>query len=181
MNKTPISYRLMVSVGALALLLATAASSRAQLPSGQVTRPENPLSHDPRRPNAYDMENEIRNAKIGKEVDAALQQGNEAFAAKPARYADAEEAYLRASKLDPKEARAYMGLGQVYAAQNRADDTVAAFKKAVELKPKFAEARFNLGLVFHALGKKDEALEQYQALQGLNKELAQRLKAALDK
>ena len=181
MHNARINYRFMIALAALALLLAAATSSRAQPPSGVVTRPDNPLSHDPRRPNSYDMEMEQRNAQIGKEVEMALQEGNEAFAAKPARYADAEQAYLRAAKLNPKEARAYMGLGQVYAAQNRADDTVAAFKKAIELKPKFAEARFNLALVYHALGKKDEAREQYEALQNLNKELAQKLKDLIAK
>ena len=168
MHNARINYRFMIAVAALALLLAAATSSRAQPPSGVVTRPDNPLSHDPRRPNSYDMEMEQRNAQIGKEVELALQEGYEAFAAKPA-------------KLKPKEARAYMGLGQVYAAQNRADDTVAAFKKAIELKPKFAEARFNLALVYHALGKKDEAREQYEALQNLNKELAQKLKDLIAK
>jgi tetratricopeptide (TPR) repeat protein len=181
MNNTRINYRFAVGIAALAMLLAAATSSHAQLPSGVVTRPDNPLSHDPRRPNSYDMEMEQRNAQIGKEVDQALQEGNTAFAAKPARYADAEQAYLRAAKINPKEARAYMGLGQVYAAQNRADDTVAALKKAVELKPKFAEARFNLGLVYHALGKKDEAAAQYEALKDLNQELAQKLKDLMAK
>jgi tetratricopeptide (TPR) repeat protein len=180
MYHTRINYRFMIAVAALALLL-TATSSRAQPPSGVVTRPDNPLSHDPRRPNSYDMEMEQRNAQIGKEVELALREGYDAFAAKPARYADAEQAYLRAAKINPKEARAYLGLGQVYAAQNRADDTVAAFKKAIELRPKFAEARFNLGLVFNALGKKDEARAQYEALQSLDKELAQRLKDAIEK
>ena len=181
MNNTRINYRFAVGIAALAMLLAAATSSHAQPASGVVTRPDNPLSHDPRRPNAYDMEMEQRNAQIGKEVDQALQEGYAAFAAKPARYGDAEQAYLRATKINPKEARAYMGLGQVYAAQNRADDTVAALKKAVELKPKFAEARFNLGLVYHALGKKDEALAQYEALKDLNKELAQKLKDLIAK
>jgi tetratricopeptide (TPR) repeat protein len=181
MNNTRTNYRFVIAIAAFALLLGAATASHAQPASGNVTRPENPLSHDPRRPNAYDMELEQRNAQIGKEVDQALQEGNAAFAAKPARYADAEQAYLRATKINPKEARAYMGLGQVYAAQNRAEDTVAAFKKAVELRPKFAEARFNLGLVYHALGKKDEALAQYEALKDLNKELADKLKEAIGK
>lgn len=144
-------------------------------------RPNDPLSHDPRKPNTYDLENELRNAKIGREAEAALQEGNDAFAAVPPRYADSERSFLRAAKLEPKEERAYLGLGIVYAAQNLVDKTVSAFKKAIEIKPKFAEAHFNLGMVYFAIGKKDEATEEYRVLATLDKRLAKKLKDSMEK
>src|SRR5258705_359881 len=82
--------------------------------------------------------------------------------AKPPRYDDAEESYLKAAKLNPKEARAYLGLGFIYAAQNQVENTITAFKKAIEIKPKFADAHFNLGMVFAAIGKKEEANAEYE-------------------
>jgi tetratricopeptide (TPR) repeat protein len=165
-------------LGALALLLPFAAGSSLHAQGSAprvVTHPEDPLTHDPLRPNAHDYEIEQQNALIGKEVERALRDGNEATDAKPPRYADAERSYREALKFNPKEARAYLGLGRLYAAQDRADDSLAAFKKVIELKPKMAEAYFNMGVIYFAVGKKDAALEQYRVLQTLNKDLARRL------
>jgi Flp pilus assembly protein TadD len=144
-------------------------------------RSGDPLNRDPKRPSAYEINVEQQNAVIGKEVERALHDGNEATNATPPRYDDAEKFYQQAAKLNPKEARAYLGLGRLYAAQNRADDSVTAFKKAIEVKPKLAEAYFNLGMIYAATGKKDAALEQQHALQGLNADLAKRLKEFIDK
>jgi tetratricopeptide (TPR) repeat protein len=159
---------------------ATLSTARAQPPK-DVRRQDTPLNRDPRRPTSYEYEQEARNAQIGKEVDIALKQGNVACDATPPRYAEAEDAYLRAAKLNPKEARAYLGLGRVYAAQSRVPETVAAYRKAIELKPKFAEARFNLGLVLFVTGKREEALAEYEALRKLDPELAKRFKEFIDK
>jgi tetratricopeptide (TPR) repeat protein len=134
----------------------------------RIERSADPLSHDPRRPNTYDIDNELRNSKIGREAELAMIEGNPAFSASPPRFADAEKAYLRAAKLDPKSAKAYVGLRVVYGAQNYADKAKIAFEKAVELKPKYAEAHCNLALIYSAIGKKTEALEQLQILQDLD-------------
>lgn len=172
-------------LGATLMLLVFAACATTLHAQGQTStrleRADDPLNRDPTRPSAYDREIEQRNAMIGKEVDLALRAGNEASDAKPPRYADAEKSYREAIKLNPKEARAYLGLGRLYAAQERVDDSIAAFKKAIELKPKLAEAYFNLGIIYVATGKKDAAQEQYHALQGLNADLAKRLKGFIDK
>lgn len=174
--------RLALAASALLLLFAAGSSLRAQRTSRvPVTRQENPLTHDPRRPDAYDIQLEQQNAVQGKEVERALRDGNEATDAAPPRYADAEKFYQEALRLNPKEARAYLGLGRLYAAQNRADDAVGALKKAIEVKPKLAEAYFNLGMIYAATGQKDAALEQQHALQELNADLAKRLKEFIDK
>jgi len=165
----------------LVVLTAAAAPAQSVVPGGGVTRKDSPLTRDPRKPTTYEIENEIRNSKVGREVEFALQQGNEAYSAQPPRYSDAEQAYQHAAELEPKEARAYMGLGRVYAAQNNVEKTVAFFKKAIEVKPKYAEAHFNLGLVYLAIGKRPEAVKEYEALLPLDKELAKKLKETLDK
>ena len=127
------------------------------------------------------MENEARNSQIGREVEIALRQGNDAFDAGPTRYDEALDAYQRAAKINPKEARAYLGVGRIYAARNQVPETLAAYRKAVELKPKLAEARFNLGLVLFVTGKREEALVEYEALRKLDEKLAQRFKEFMDK
>jgi tetratricopeptide (TPR) repeat protein len=182
MNNVHHAVRCAFGLFAFGLLLVCSQLGFAQpQPRVPITRQDDPLTRDPMRPNGYERASESRNAMIGKEVDIALQNGNEAYDSKPPRFADAEKAYLEAAKLNPKEARAYLGLGRVYAAQSRVDETITAFKKAIEVKPKLAEAHFNLALVYHAIGKKELAEEQYRALQPLDAELAKRLKEALAK
>jgi len=156
---------------------------RAQKPSGVVIRTDDPLSRDRDATRPDRSEYEIRTAVTGtpSQVEAELKYAKEAFDAKPPRYDEAEEHYLKASKLNPKEERAYLGLGMVYANQERVNYATAAFQKAVEIKPKFSEAHFNLGVIFVALGKKDEANEQYTVLKDLDLKLAVRLKEMIDK
>ena len=173
--------RVALCLSTLALLTcAAAATSYAQRPQ-DLRRQDSPLTRDPRRPSAYEYERESRNSQVGREVDVALKQGNDAFDGGPTRYREAEDAYQRAARLNPKEARAYLGLGRVYAAQNRVPETLAAYRKAVELKPRMAEARFNLGLVLLATGKREEAVAEYEALRKLDEKLAKRFKEFLDK
>jgi tetratricopeptide (TPR) repeat protein len=172
-------------LGALALLLLLpappAVAQAGSTTSQPLSRQNSPLTHDPRRPNTYDMDNELRNAKIGKEAEHALADGNAALSAKPPRFVDAEKAYKRAAELAPKDGRAYLGLGSVYAAQNEAEKAIAQFEKAVEVKPKYAEAHFNLSLICFAIGRKEEALEHQRILQGLDKALAKKLEELIPK
>ena len=182
MNVPKKAFRLIASAAALWMVCgaytAADAQKRERIP---VTHQDSPLTRDPRRPTAYEIQVEQQNAVVGKEVERALRDGNEATDAKPPRYEAAEQFYQEALKYNPKEARAYLGLGRLYAAQSRVPDSVAAFRKAIELKPKLAEAYFNLGMIYSAVGKKDSALEQYQVLQRLNGDLAKRLKEFIDK
>ena len=175
--------RLALASSALLLLFAAGTTLRAQGGKSRVpvTHQESPLTRDPKRPSAYEVDVEQQNAVQGKEVDRALRNGNEACDATPPRYGDAEKFYQEALKLNPKEARAYLGLGRLYAAQDRADDSAEAFRKAIEMKPKLAEAHFNLGMIYAATGKKDAAREELRALEGLNPDLAKRLKEFIDK
>jgi len=163
-------------------LISFSTEARSQKPSGVVIRTDDPLNRDRDATRPDRSEYEIRNAMTGtpSQVEAELKYAKEAFEAKPPRYDDAEKHYLEAAKLNPKEERAYMGLGTVYANQERVKDATAAFQKAVEIKPKFSDAHFNLGVIFVAIGKKDEALEQYGALKELDKNLAVRLKKMIE-
>ena len=117
-----------LSLLAMLLLMAVATHLQAQPKGGAGHAPPppvrvppyDPLSHDPKRPNQYDVEY----SRLGShsEMEAMLKYGNEARAATPPRLEDAERDDLRAAEIDPKEARAYVGLGNVYAAQNRVEE-----------------------------------------------------------
>lgn len=144
-----------------------------------ITRSDDPLNRDPLRPNTYDSENSRTGSHS--ELEAKIKAGNEAREAKPPRLEEAEKAYRRALEINSKEARAYLGLGNVYASQNKVKETIDAFEKALEIRPKLAEAHFNLGMVFAATGKKDQALEHYNLLKPINSEMAKKLKLFLDK
>lgn len=186
MNTTSrgLAFRVNVASVILSFFFAGSAIVSAQKiqPPTPLNRPADPLNRDPRRPDMNDREVRTAaaeaNAKL--EVDTALREAKEAFESKPPRYADAEACYLKAAKANPREAQAYLGLGYVYAAQDRADDAINALKKAIETKPKLAAAHFNLGMIYSAIGKKDEALKEYESLQGLDKKLAERLKQAIE-
>jgi tetratricopeptide (TPR) repeat protein len=173
-------YPMLIILAAAMLILSGAV--QAQKPSGILIRTDDPLSRDRDATRPDRSEDAIRTAVTGtpSEVAAELKYAQESLDAQPPRYAEAEKHYLRAAKLKPNDERAYLGLGNVYARQERVNDATIAFQKAIEIKPKFAQAHFNLGVVFVAIRKKDEAFDQYKALQDLDKKLASRLKEMID-
>jgi len=67
-------------------------------------------------------------------VDAALSLGDEQRAANPPRYADAEKAYTLAASLS-KDARPYVGLGNLYYDQKKYAEAEAAYRRAGQLNP----------------------------------------------
>jgi tetratricopeptide (TPR) repeat protein len=58
---------------------------------------------------------------------------------------------------------------------------VEAYLKTLELNPNYTRARFNLGLAYFVAGNLPAAREQYGALLKTNKDLADKLKAVIDK
>jgi tetratricopeptide (TPR) repeat protein len=185
MNTTSRGLAFRINVTSLIFLFffagATIVRTQKIAPQEPLNRPADPLNRDPRRPDQsdYEVRTAAAEANSKAEVETALRDAKEAFESKPPRFADAEACYLKAAKANPKEARAYLGLGYLYAAQNRADDAINALQKAIETKPKLAAAHFNLGMIYYAIGKKDEALKEYQVLQGLDKTLAEKLRQAM--
>jgi tetratricopeptide (TPR) repeat protein len=141
-----------------------------------VNRPEDTHDRDATRPDRSEYELRTTITGTPSQVEATLKYAKEAFEAKPPRYADAEKYYLEAAKLNPKEERPYLGLGMVYAAQDKVKEAIDAFQKAAELKPKSTTSHFNLGVIFVAVGNQEEAMKQYTALTVLDKNLAKKLK-----
>lgn len=98
--------------------------------------------------------------------------------------------FSAAARLMPDSAAAWRGIGlsrfRLGAREEMTDpamltDAASAFTTALQLKPDFAEVRFLLGLTYLALDNRDRAREEYEALRGLDRALADRLLASIDK
>jgi tetratricopeptide (TPR) repeat protein len=112
-------------------------------------------------------------------VTNALDRAEAARLSSPPRYAEAEHAYRFAIYADPYDVRAYFGLGNLYAAQQRNTEAVQAYRKAVEVQPSSEAAHFNLGLMYLRLNNKGEALKQATILEKMKSPLAAKLKPRL--
>lgn len=112
---------------------------------------------------------------------STVERADEMLKANPPDYERAMRAYLLALDLNPKEYRAYFGLGNVYFAQKLYDKAADAFERAIKLKPKAVEAHYDLGVVRLRQGDKAAALAQVEALRALRKreadELAEKLQS----
>ena len=66
-------------------------------------------------------------------VEDAIELGNSARDGNPPRYQDAERAYRLAAKLDPKDPRPYLGLGNIFYDQGQLSKAATAYRQAVVL------------------------------------------------
>ena len=95
--------------------------------------------------------------------DRIIARGNAARSAPTPRYSEAEEQYKLAATQDPKDARAYAGLGNVYLDQGKFADAVASYKEAIKVKPEYAAAYQPLGYSLARLNRHNEAAEALNA------------------
>jgi tetratricopeptide (TPR) repeat protein len=84
------------------------------------------------------------------------------------------------SNLKPADAAVTNNLGETYLEMGRTGDAVEAFRQAIRLKPDFGRAYFNLGKCLLAMGNRDAALEQYNILQNLDQEWAEKLNGLIN-
>ncbi|MGB7068417.1 MAG: tetratricopeptide repeat protein [Pyrinomonadaceae bacterium] len=76
---------------------------------------------------------------------------------------------------------AYYLLGNGYYSDNQMEKAAQAYTRCLELSPRFVKAIFNLGVTRVAQRNKAAAMEQYNNLLPLDRALAQKLKAEIDK
>lgn len=74
-------------------------------------------------------------------IEEALALGNSARDVEPPRYQDAERAYKLAAKLQPKDPRPHIGLGNILSDQKRYAEAVSAYKDALDLANMKVESR----------------------------------------
>src|SRR5712692_4949554 len=142
---------------AAALMLTSAASAPSVLAQRDPDRPSNPVvkprtshavtpsshrtssSGTTRKPVASSSPESSRTTvvketpaptvSVADQVEEALDEGNKARDAK--QYDQAETEYRKALRLNPKEARAYLGLGNTYFDRNRYQDAIGAYQIAI--------------------------------------------------
>lgn len=109
---------------------------------------------------------------------AYQQLGRQAEAAKA--YDRAVTGLLKFTQDNPEYSDGYYLLGNAYFANNQLEKALDAYRKCLDLAPKFARALYNSGVVYIRLRNRQAALTQYNALLPLDKDLAEKLKAAID-
>jgi tetratricopeptide (TPR) repeat protein len=91
------------------------------------------------------------------------------------RFTEAAETFRQLMVLKPGEAGAPNNLGEAYLGMNRFNEAVDSFRQAIRLNPALGRAYFNLGKAYLALGNRDAAMEQYNLLQTLDANWAEKL------
>ncbi len=96
------------------------------------------------------------------------------------KYPEAIETYKQLLALKPGDANAPNSMGEAYLEMNLTSDAVSAFRQAIQLKPDFGKAYYNLGKSLLTMGNRDGALEQYNILQNLDADWAERLNTLIN-
>ena len=96
------------------------------------------------------------------------------------KYPEAIEVYKQITSLKPGDANAPNNMGEAYYEMGLTSDAVEAFKQAIRLKPDFGKAYYNLGRTYMAMKNRDAAVEQYNILQNLDQDWADRLNAVIN-
>lgn len=87
-------------------------------------------------------------------------------------YDKAIDAFISATKKDPKFAPPHFHLGCLFAITGMLKSAVREYLKAVQLDPDYADAYNNLGVVYAQLGRTDMALEAYSSAIAKNPDLS---------
>ncbi len=91
------------------------------------------------------------------------------------KYPEAIETFKQLGALKPGDANVPNSMGEAYLEMNLMTDAVAAFRQAIQLKPDLGKAYYNLGKSLLAMGNRDAAVQQYNILQNLDQDWAEKL------
>jgi len=125
-------------------------------------KPENPPVHGSSGPSAVGGGRASDRARTRTRPtvnvhEQAIAKANAARSAATPRYSEAELNYKLAAKQDPDDARAQLGLGNVYLDQGRFQDAVNAYQQALKMKKDYVDAYQPLGYSLAQLGRFPEA------------------------
>ena len=96
-------------------------------------------------------------------------------------FAKAVNGLLDYTKNNPDYSDGFYLLGNAYYYDGQPKKAIEAYNKCLQLSPRFAKARYNLGLTYFVTKNMSAANEQYEALLKMDKDLAAKLKQAIDK
>src|SRR2546423_662942 len=121
-------------------------------------RPDNrskPASGNLPQPSSDTRANEKQQA-----IEQAIADGNQARDKN--NYEQALDHYRKAETLNPQEARAFYGMGNVYSDLYCYDSTIESYLKALDLKKDYLEAHIGLGWAYINKERYDDAWGQFQ-------------------
>lgn len=95
------------------------------------------------------------------------------------RYDEAANALKKAAEIEPKNASAHFNLGLTLYNAQRYSEAIESYKEVIKLRPGLAQAYFNLGITYYAVSDKKGAMAQYEALKGIDAEMARQLYDAI--
>ncbi len=95
--------------------------------------------------------------------------------------AEAAPSLLDYTRANPNYSDGFYLLGNAFYYVGQPQKAVEAYLKTLELYPNFAKARFNLGLAYFVKGDLPQARAQYAILLKTNRDLADKLKATIEK
>jgi tetratricopeptide (TPR) repeat protein len=99
---------------------------------------------------------------------------------KSKKFPEAIETFKQLVALKPGDANVPNNIGEAYFGMNLMSDAVASFRTAIQLKPDFGKAYYNLGRSLLTMGNRDGAVEQYNILQNLDQDWAERLNSLIN-
>lgn len=91
------------------------------------------------------------------------------------KYPEAIETFKQLVALKPGDANVPNNMGEAYLEMNLMTDAIASFRQAIQLKPDLGKAYYNLGRSLLAMGNRDAAVQQYNILQNLDQDWAEKL------
>jgi tetratricopeptide (TPR) repeat protein len=91
------------------------------------------------------------------------------------KYNEAIDVFRQLAALKPGDANVPNNMGLAYFELGKFPEASEAFRQAIRLRPDFGQAYYNLGKCLLAMGNRDGALEQYNILQNLDQDWAERL------
>lgn len=96
------------------------------------------------------------------------------------KYSEAIETFKHLTTLKPGDATVLNNMGEAYFEMGLISDAAESFKQAIQLKPDLGKAYFNLGKSFLAMKNRDAAVEQYNILQNLDQDWAEKLNSLIN-
>jgi tetratricopeptide (TPR) repeat protein len=96
------------------------------------------------------------------------------------KFTEALEVFRQLQSLRPGDAIAPNNMGEALLELNRLPDAAESFRHSIRLKPDYGKAYYNLGKVLLAMGNKDGALQQYNILQNIDADWAEKLNAIIN-
>lgn len=111
-------------------------------------------------------------------VSAFERLGAQYFKSK--KYGEAIETFKQVATLKPADPSVQNNIGEAYLAMGKLTDALEPLRQAIRLKPDFGRAYFNLGKCFLSLGNRDAALEQYNILQSIDADWAEKLNGLIN-